>query len=993
MHRRSINAFFLAALMLVCTAHAADRTFALDIPAESLQSALGAFADQTGLQVVYETDLAKGLSSPAIKGKLTVREALARLLRGTGLASRFLNDHAIAISSTTKGERPSSTPGKKAQAPAPLGQADMTQVPAPAEPATDLPALEEIVVTGSHIRGAQNTGSPVLVMTREDIDQTGYTTVHDILNTLTPISGAGPSEILQSDTEGGSAFDAGGSINIRGLGAGSTLVLVNGRRQAAGGLEGRYVDVSTIPTTAIERIEILTDGASAVYGSDAVAGVVNIILRKDFEGAETRLRVGNVSGGADEILVGQLFGKSWGSGNVMASYQYWERKPLANSARSFAADTDKRPLGGDNFSPITSKPGNILDPITGGPAYAIPAGQDGHSLTPDQLLKGVINYQNQWEQTDLLPEQKMHSVFVSGSQRLGDGVELHADGSFSQRDMQRRQTAAGRTLKVPSSNPFFVSPFDGATSVSMAYSFIDDLGPRITTSTTQTMSATVGGTVEIGDGWEIDVDTTYGADRMRWNTTNLVNAADLNIALADTNPETAFDPFGDGSNTSAETLDHLRMTQIEHDDSSTWSTTAIAQGGVVNLPGGEVKLAVGGDYRQERLDRLEALLRHSGNLVLDPGPVTRDVASAFVEMQLPLVGKPNHIVGIEQMLLSLAGRYEEYSDFGTTFNPKFGLSWYPLSSVHIRATAGTSFQAPNLFDMNEDSILYPNSASLLLVNDPKSSTGFSKILALTGPNQDLTEERATTWTAGLDLNPQQFGGLNLSLTYFHIVYKNQIERGGSAPISAIFSQEALWAPIITRNPSRSTVESICSQASFTGSLEDCLTGALPTIVDARVRNLGELRLQGIDASLKYPIQTNYGTWSLTMDASYLLRFDRAITSTSPFYQLVDTVGEPVRLRLRAAAGWVYRGLHADMAVNYQNSYTDTVSSPARPISAYTTVDARAAYTFAHKGTEVALSITNLTDEAPPFVNSIYGYDPANASPIGRAVSLELTQSW
>jgi iron complex outermembrane recepter protein len=971
------------------------------IPEQPLSSALRSLAKERKFQVLFRSELVRSMRSAGAVGEFTTVEALEHLLGGTSLTYRYLDERTVTIEPkistelsppdalvTAVAEDPvSAIPGSRAS-----GAESTAATDEPGTATQPHIELEEIVVTGSHIRGAEHTGSPVSIITRADIDASGYTTVQDILKTFTANSGAGPSEVLLSGTEQGTAFNAGGSINLRGLGASSTLVLVNGRRQPGGGLESRYVDVASIPSAAIERIEILTDGASAVYGSDAVAGVVNIILRRDFEGAETRIRAGDVSGGADELLFGQLLGDSWGSGHAMVSYQFWSRDSLPHAARYFAADSDKRPLGGDSYSFFESNPGNIIDPATGVPVYPIPRGQDGRGLEASDLIPGSINYQNRLERADLLPSQKMHSFLASGSQQIGERLRLIAEASFSQRTADRNEGAASRELSVPSSNPFYIDVFGTGEPVSVAYSFIDDLGPLKTSSETRTYSATVGATLTVAGSWTVDAYASYGAEGIDWHTKNLVSRVDVNRALADSNPATAFNPFGDGSFTNSATLDTIRMTQIEKSQSRSWSTNAVAQGDLFHLSGGAVKLAAGADYRSERLDRMESLLRNSGNFILDPTPVDRQIASAFTEIQLPLVSAANRRRGLEQLTLSLAGRYERYSDFGSTVNPKFGLSWSPVDAVRVRASAGTSFKAPNLLDINENPILYPNSSTVVLVTDPKSPTGFSRILFLGGSNDGLKEERATTWTAGMDFLPESLPGFNISLTYFNILYKDHIERGGPPSVYSIFSEEDRWASIITRNPPRSLVEHLCSQATHFGSLEECLTGELPTIVDARVRNLGELKVRGVDASLRFPMATSVGAFALSIDGSYVLQFDQAPTNTSPFVDLVDTLGGPVRLRLRAAIDWTRGPLRALVAVNHQNSYIDNVSSPRRDVDTLTTVDAQVGYVFVEK-TELALSAINVLDEDPPFVNSIYGYDPANASPIGRAVAVQLTKSW
>lgn len=996
------NSLYLASILFVsglANAQSTDTTYELHIPAQPLQKALSSLADQTGLQVVYESSLVAGRVSPSVQGKLTTKEALATLLEGTGLRVQTLSDRAIAITDgkatpaeQTKGEASATDP--KEEGPAGTGaESD----PSGTETVTDLNAL---VVTGTHIRGVSETGSPILVMSKEAIDRTGYMTVQDVLKTVTANTGGGPSdEASQSSLDQGTNFNAGNSINLRGLGASSTLVLVNGRRQAGGGLEGRFTDISSIPVAAINRIEILTDGASAIYGSDAVGGVVNIILQNDFEGAETRVRLGSADGGADEKLFSQLIGTSWDGGNLMAAYQYSNRSSLAHDERDYAANSDKRPLGGSNFSSYQSSPGNILNPLTGLPAYAIPRGQDGTSLTPGDLLPGIVNYQNAFEGVDLVPTQESNGIFLAGSQKIGDRLTLNGEVRYNERHMERMNIARSQTIRVPKSNPFFVDPFGGSNTVFVSYSFAKDLGARPTFADTRTLTGTFGGTLDLGGEWQLDAYGAYSQEKIRWESRNLVSSPDLAKALADTNPSTAFNPFGDGSFTNPATLDSIRMTQYEKAVTKAWSGNATAQGPLAELPGGKLMLAVGADYRHEYTDRLEAIYRRTGGRIeIDPASVERNVSAGFVELQVPIVGEENSRSGIQRLNLSLAGRYEDYSDFGSTFNPKFGLSWYPTESVQLRGTYGTAFRAPNLQDLNEGSPLSPTSSALIIVRDPKSPTGTSKIVAIAGNNSDLKEETAKTWTTGIDFKPKGVPGLALSLTYFKVDYKNRIERGGPATgPQDIFLEEDRWGAIINRNPDLATLQAICSSPTFFGSLTDCLSSPLPAIVDGRVRNLGVVKVDGFDLNARYDWSTLVGDWGVSLGGTRLLSYKQATTETAPLIDILDTLNAPLSRKIRAEGSWYYNGLSATISSNYQNSYTDHRSTPTRKIDSLTTWDIRLAYRTGSEegvdGTEFALAVNNVFDKDPPLVNTLFGYDQLNADPIGRVVSFQVTKSW
>ena len=258
------------------------------IPAGPLGQALTAYGVQADRQLLFTSDLVAGLSSPGLRGRYTPEAGLDRLLAGTGLSWSESRPGVIVLRR--------SAPGRAAAA--------------PPEPAT---AVEGVVVTGTLLKGPADTPSPVTVVTRADLFRTGRATVADALVSLPQnYAGSATQTSILAGTDpmqSNSGFATG--VNLRGLGPDSTLVLVNGRRMAGTGGRGDFADVTAIPTAAVQRGDVLLDGASALYGSDAVGGVVNIILRRNFEGHESRLRFGAARGGAESVIAAHTFGARW----------------------------------------------------------------------------------------------------------------------------------------------------------------------------------------------------------------------------------------------------------------------------------------------------------------------------------------------------------------------------------------------------------------------------------------------------------------------------------------------------------------------------------------------------------------------------------------------------------------------------------------------------------------------------------------------------------
>jgi hypothetical protein len=311
---------------------------------------------------------------------------------------------------------------------------------------------------------------------------------------------------------------------------------------AGSGGKGDFTDLSTVPTAAVERVEVLTDGASALYGSDAIGGVVNIILRKSLEGGETRLRAGSVTeGGLRDYQIGQLLGTRWKGGHILGAYEFQHRSSLAAEDRRYTRSADLRPLGGDDFRLFYSRPGTIVafDPARGGvvPILAIPPGQDGTGLRPGDLRPGV-NLENQLAGIDLLPRQTRHSFYATAEQQAGP-VLISGEGRYARRRFSYGALPSTSLLQVTRANPFFVSP-DGAPASLIAYSFADELGPAEASGRVEAWSVTGGASVEPGGDWQIDAYAVHAEEKGRSRLANIVQSTYLAEALgsAADNPST-----------------------------------------------------------------------------------------------------------------------------------------------------------------------------------------------------------------------------------------------------------------------------------------------------------------------------------------------------------------------------------------------------------------------------------------------------------------------
>jgi len=391
---------FYAAAVFCCSAAQAQILIHFDLPVQPLAQSLKAIGTAANTDIGFNADRVAGLIAPPLKADLAVDGALKRVLVGTGLRPQHLDDHTIVIAATGSSATDSSEIRLmlvKASAPAKAGDQIATpQVDATAD-STDSSSrsnatkkeLEEIVVTGTHIHGAEPT-SRVSTYTRTYIETQGFGSLTDFIQSLPENFNGGASTTTIGSVVGPSnSFNGvnGSGVDLRGLGSDATLVLLNGHRIAPGNTQGNFVDISMIPLSAIERVEILPDGASAIYGSDAVGGVVNILLRDNLEGGETSVRFGSVTqGGRKEYQASQAIGHDWGSGSAVLAYDFDKTTALLASDRYYTANTTTEP-------------------------------------------------------SDLLPRGRRNSILLTLQQNVQPGVQLFADGTFSHRTGQSDLTS------------------------------------------------------------------------------------------------------------------------------------------------------------------------------------------------------------------------------------------------------------------------------------------------------------------------------------------------------------------------------------------------------------------------------------------------------------------------------------------------------------------------------------------------------------------------
>jgi len=847
--------------------------------------------------------------------------------------------------------------------------------------------LDRVVVTGSHIAQTEIEGPlPVQVITREEIERSGVTTVEQLLERVP--ANVNPFNIAR--TIGNGTSPGLSSANLRGLGGGSTLVLLNGRRLGNYAFDGASVDLNSIPFSAIERVEVLKDGASAIYGTDAIAGVINFILRKDYRGIEV---AGSLTatehGGGNEgqiALTGGIGDPARDGYNVFASFTYQKQQALRAVDREFSR-TGYRPLEGiDNLSPfafpsnIFDRPrSRILNPTAADgcqPPTAIPTRfQPSNALACGYDAASAI---------DLLPEVERWNALLRGTWRLSAEIDLFAEALVGRNRFESAiapnpilPASAFGQLRYPAAGPYYPKDYAAQNGLSgdLLMSFrATELGPR-TNSTTSDMQRYVIGAEGHAAGWDFNVAAVYNGNTQDNSYGGSYVYQSRIIPAMATGLINPWGPSGPDGNAL------LASTAYSGTPQSATGTTSLvnahASREIANLPAGPLALAIGAEVRRERLSYDWDPEVLAGNTPLGDQlkaiSGSRSVTSLFAELAVPVLR------GLDAQL---AMRFDDYSDFGSTTNPKLALRWQPLPSFLMRSSWGKGFRAPPLYTLNEPSA----SVGVQVVEDPvrcpvtglvDDCFGFATIYS--GGNPNLQPETSTQWNVGTVWEPQR--GLSFGVDYWSIEQKGIIE---PLFVETVLAYHQQFASRIIRGPA------------------DPGTPGLPgpiVAIDISPINLGTTKTSGIDAFFSWLAPAHeWGQLKLGLQGTYVLQFETQVDGVTYVSRLADaTYGDAVpRWRSTLTLDWNRGAWGATLAQVYSSGYDEPLRPPAegaRRVGSTSTWDLQGRYTgFA--GWNLALGVRNLFDADPPFSvqsNAFQtGFNPQAASPLGRAFYLRAT---
>ncbi len=845
--------------------------------------------------------------------------------------------------------------------------------------------LEEVIVTGTLIRGTTPTGTNVVPMNREEIIATGASTANDVLSTIPQISSN--FNRVRSLPSGATGITALSPI-IRDLGAAggtTTLVLMDGHRLVNAGVLSTSPDPDVIPPSVLERVEVVPDGGSSLYGSDAVGGIINFITRKNIEGLE----VAGHYGVADEYYTTDVeltAGHGWASGSAYLSYMYTSNDEIFGADRDFMLQTT------DNLG--TCGAGTVFNGTgSGATSYALP------DRTP-----GTITNCDTTDAATLYPEQTRNSVFGALTQELGDSATIGVRAFYTKRETVGSSDpanagtgGAGQTVVICAAAencpggivfPGYI-PVAGDTGVQrVAFNYggvIDTRQP----SELEEYQVTPTLTVDLGAKWQLRVLGSYGLSSTDFSQQEVDTGVPQSAAIA----SGGLNPYNVQA-TSPTVMNSLIRNFIGQGDQEMINGRAVVDGQLFDLPGGSVRLAAGVEYLQEKLkDVVFGSFALGTEDTAVPTNADRDVSSVFAEVVIPIVGGGNAITGIHELTLSASARYDDYSDFGDTTNPKFGVTYQPVDWVTFRGNVGKSFNAPSLADTNAPdtrSFAVPSSATYTPPDNPPLSP-LQGVVVLVGGNPDLGPQEADTWSLGLDFSPPFLKGLDLSVTYYDIELTNQIAIPPLGP--AIFAPA--YSQFVTYSPTIEQVQAAVGTNPYLGIPVAALYappfGPYPyAMLDFRRQNLGEVHQNGIDFNVRYTFDTSAGTFYAAVAGTHTLERKVAAVSGAPFVDSLDSpgasdlavsfsVGAQVG-KLTASAAWYHTGGYDLDPVVVTNRFGTQTE-----VDSFDTVDLFFKYDVAGQGLledlSLTLNVNNVLDEDPPFYNGGNGY--TSGSTLGR----------
>ncbi len=990
------------------------------IAAQSLSSALLQFAKQTKIQVLTASEDLDGYRTSGVRGRLTARAALEAILAGTDLSFRDIGKDTVTIRRPQAGPKPAADAaeaGRRLRLA--LAQTESAQETEERDTssssgasatvqksATGEASVPEILVEGSRvlnmdIQRSRDDVQPYVIFTRSAIEQSGVTNLEEFLKQRLPMNSQGATYSQAPTTRGNAS-----TINLRGLGSSQTLVLVDGHRTISAFNAESIVqgDLNGIPLAAIERIEVLPTTSSGIYGGSATGGVVNVILRRDYVGAEMKVTYGNtfdtdastrridLSAGytLEDGRTSLLFAGSYSDANTLVAqdrdvYQRGRAGILANNP-GFYLDTAFPPLGATtNVRSLDGSPlfGSGTPSIT----FVPPGYAGGGGLAPLAANAGEYNldladqvYFTGARQSPFVNTPTIESLSFTARRKFSSRVHAFIELAGSNNLGVFHQGVVTGVFTVAANAPN--NPFGQDIRVSVP----GDPGDGLITSDFRDRRVVGGVIVSLPHAWKVEADYTW--NRLR-NYRTSPNA--LSPTIASSILDGTIDVLRDTSLYPVDFASGLQAPETSGPFLSTLRDVTVRLAGpIASLPGGELMLSALLEHRDE--DFTGAVV---SSFFFIPGR-SQSVDSAYLEALLPLVSARNRVRGIESLDLQLAARHDEYEVNGSTgfvllgtptpvervtnrrdsTNPTIGLKYQPVRDLILRGSYGTGFVAPSTKQLLPNA---PTTGSSIV--DPLRGNMVTGVFELlTGGNPELRPEKSTSWSAGFVLTPQKVPGFRLSVDYTRIHKTDNI---ATLDQQTLVNNESILSGRVVRGANLPT-----DQPGWAGPIAS---------IDRTSVNVAQAKVEAYDAQLDYQNETAAaGTFAFFAIATLQTHYETQLISTAA---LTENAGisnaNPLKLKGNFGITWQYRPLTLGWTARYFDSYL--VADPSAVASALVILnqgsqsipsqmyhDIFMRYRFSENllsGIEVLAGIKNLFDKTPPFDASFqYGY----YSPFGDA---------
>jgi iron complex outermembrane recepter protein len=879
---------------------------------------------------------------------------------------------------------------------------------------------KQIVVTGTSIRGVAPVGANVVGIDQTDIQTSGTTDSNQLLGTL-PQSNFFLGEGVTSNNPQGVGRIPIIRPRLRDLGnnqtsGSTTLVLMDGKRIVPAGIEQSQVDAGIVPPGMLDRVEVIFDGVSAVYGSDAVGGVINYITRKRFDDTKADFQY---TVGDDYFAIGAnaTTGVTWPTGGVGITYSFGKNNAPLRRDRDFAIPRNY--LEGGRLTGLTCE-GYSHVTIGSGAAlrrFVVTPGSTGFAERTNFCIDGAFNSH--------VPEQERHSGFLTFSQDITDTIKFDATAFYTNRDFRQIFGPFTSTATIRPTNPYF-RPIPGVPaasqatqSVAFSYGPIFGLDAFDINTTTEVWQVSPELSAELGT-WEVRGSVVYGKSRVTVMQATLDTALQ-SAAINGTTFQTALNPYDIAATQNLGIFAPFIWDSERTGKHDYTQARVVADGPLFTLPAGEVRAALGGEWNKTTFHR-----RTTNTTTRQVGPfasASTQSKAVFAEIIAPIFSDLNAIPAFAELTLSASGRWDEYEFYGDTFNPKVALTWRPIDWVTLRGNWSTSFRAPNSVDRLGASAnsLGCQGTSLVVgcatATPPEDLTTFGfpppapannyAYLFLTGSKDDMVPETSENWSIGADIRPPFISGLSVSGTYYSIVFENTIAAPTGPANNAVNFINAGPNLIVLPAPGTTSLTNAQLDAVAAGTVNGAQTLAavraagvpVAYILDGRIQNLGGQEISGIDLNSRYSRDTSFGSIQASLNGTWKLKAKSRFLPGSPV--LDNLAFGTSRFAMSAQLGATVGNFFAQATLQHQAGVRVAPSANRDPsqteIPAFDVVNLAFRWNienagFALNDLVMSLNVTNVFDTPPP-VNRTTAGSTINGFTLGRLVQMGVSMEF